>query len=132
VEIRHPQPSQKAGAPRFIGDVWFNTIARGEGESRIRVTTVRFNPGARSAWHSHAVGQTLYVTEGVALVQSRGEDVVRLRAGDVAHTPGGEWHWHGADGQHFMSHLSVTEAPSDPSVEETVWGDPVGDDEYPG
>ncbi len=70
MEIRSKQPSMKGPAEWFTGDVWIDTIARGEEPSRIRVSAVRFTPGARTAWHSHAVGQTLYVTEGAGLVQS--------------------------------------------------------------
>ena len=89
----------------------------------MRVNAVRFSPGARTAWHSHAVGQTLYVTEGRGLVPSRGGGVVPIRSGDVVHTPADEWHWHGAQPDHGMTHLSITEgtAPGDERPE-TDWG----------
>ena len=73
---------------------------------------VRFAPCARTAWHTHAMGQTLYVTEGIGLVQSRGGEVVVMRPGDTVHTPPGEWHWHGAAPEHFMTHLALWEGPS--------------------
>jgi len=131
VEVLPRQPSVKGPAEWFTGDVYFNVIARGEEPSRIRVNTVRFAPCARTAWHRHAVGQTLHVTEGVGLVQSRGADVVVMRPGDTVHTPPGEWHWHGAAADQFMTHLAMGEAPApDSGVPETEWGDLVTDEEY--
>jgi quercetin dioxygenase-like cupin family protein len=76
MEIVAKQPITKAPAETFTGDAWFDVIARGEGPSRLRVDVVRFAPGARNAWHSHAAGQTLHVTEGRGLIQSRGGDVI--------------------------------------------------------
>ena len=110
MEVVPKQPSAKGPADWFTGDVWIDAIAKGEEPSRVRVNAVRFSPGARTAWHSHALGQTLYVTEGAGLAQSRDGDIVDIRSGDVVHTPTGEWHWHGAAPGHFMSHLSITEA----------------------
>ena len=86
---------------------------------------MHFTPGARTAWHSHSNGQTLYVTEGEGLVQTRGEQIVAIRSGDTTYTPADEWHWHGATPDHFMTHLSITEG-------DASWGDHVTDDEYPG
>ncbi len=68
-------------------------------------------------------GQTLYVTEGRGRVQARGEQVVELRAGDVHRTPDGQVHWHGSDGEHLMTHLSITQGPA-------TWGEHVTDGEY--
>jgi quercetin dioxygenase-like cupin family protein len=79
--------------------------------------------------HAHAIGQTLYVTEGQGLVQSRGGPVEDIRAGDILSTPPGEWHWHGAAPDHFMTHLSITEAPGDDRPE-ADWGEHVTDHEY--
>jgi quercetin dioxygenase-like cupin family protein len=97
----------------------------------MRANSVHFTPGARTAWHCHAVGQTLYVTEGVGRVQSRGGELVEIRPGDVVHTPPGEWHWHGAAPGHFMTHLAMWEAPA-PETDrpESEWGDHVTDEEY--
>jgi quercetin dioxygenase-like cupin family protein len=114
----------------IAGDAWFDIIARGEVPSRIRVATVHFAPGARTAWHSHAVGQTLHITSGIGLMQCRGGKVIEVRAGDTIYTPPGEWHWHGATPDHFMSHLGVSEAPTPDTVPETEWGDHVTDEEY--
>jgi quercetin dioxygenase-like cupin family protein len=125
MEIVAKQPSVKGPSDLFTGDVWIDGIARGELPSRINVNVVRFSPGARTAWHSHTLGQTLYVTEGRGLIQSRGEAIVEIRSGDVVYTPDAEEHWHGAAADHFMAHLSMTEG--DPH-----WGDHVTDDEYRG
>ena len=127
MEIVTKQPSVKGPAQMFTGDVWYNVIAAGEEPSHIRVNAVHFAPCARTAWHSHAAGQTLHVTEGVGLVQSRGGDVV-MRPGDTIYTPPGEWHWHGAAPDHFMTHLAIWDrADSGP---ESNWGDLVTDQEY--
>jgi quercetin dioxygenase-like cupin family protein len=130
VEVPPKQPSAKGPAEWFTGDVWIDAIARGEVPSRIRVSTVRFTPSARTAWHSHALGQILYVTEGIGLVQSRGSDIVKIRSGDVIYTPPDEWHWHGATPDHFMTHISMTEGVPESQGPETEWGDHVTDDEY--
>jgi quercetin dioxygenase-like cupin family protein len=130
VQIQPKQPSTKGPVDRFTGDVWIDGIARGEEPSRIRVSAVRFTPAARTAWHSHAVGQILYVTEGRGLVQSRGSEVVQIGPGDIVHTPADEWHWHGATPDHFMTHLSITEAAPGGERPEADWGEHVTDEEY--
>jgi quercetin dioxygenase-like cupin family protein len=119
-----PKPrTMKGPTDWFTGDVWIDPIVQPEGDSTLNIGAVRFPPGARTAWHSHDGGQTLYVTEGRGLVQSRGDDVVELRPGDVHHTDHGQEHWHGADHNHFMTHLSITRGPA-------TWGDHVTDAEY--
>ncbi len=125
MEIVRKQPTQKGPPERFTGDVWYDRIAKGPDQPRIRVNVVRFAPGARSAWHAHAMGQTLYVTDGVGNVQSRGGDVIEIRAGDVIYTPPGEWHWHGATEDDFMTHLAMWEEPDEGPPSE--WGDLVTD-----
>ena len=120
----------KGPAAMFAGDVWFDVVAPPqEAPSRMRVNIVRFAPGAHTAWHTHAVGQTLHVTEGVGYVQSRGGDLVEMRPGQSYYTPPGEWHWHGATPDRFMTHLAMWEATEDGSPE-TTWGDHVSE-EYP-
>jgi quercetin dioxygenase-like cupin family protein len=121
-------PTVKAPAETFTGDAWYDIIARGEEPSRVRVNVVRFAPGARNAWHAHALGQTLHVTDGVGRIQSRGGDVKVIRAGDTILTAPQEWHWHGATPDHFMTHLAIWEAPADGA--ETEWGEQVTDGEY--
>jgi quercetin dioxygenase-like cupin family protein len=130
MEIQPKQPTTKGPADRFTGDVWFDVVASGVEPSRLRVNTVRFSPGARTAWHAHAVGQTLYVVDGIGLVQSRGEGLTEMHPGDVVHTPPGEWHWHGASPGHFMSHLAMWEAPAEGP--ESEWAELVTEEEYGG
>ncbi|WP_328321052.1 cupin domain-containing protein [Kribbella sp. NBC_00382] len=122
-------PSTKGPAEMFTGDVWFDVIIRGEEPSRVRVNTVRFAPGARTAWHKHAQGQTLHVTDGVGLIQARGGEVTTIRPGDVIYTPPGEWHWHGGSPDNFMVHTAIWEA-GEPDVPESEWGEHVTDAEY--
>ena len=93
------------------------------------VALVRFTPGARTNWHSHAVGQTLHVTEGVGLVGVRDGSVVRVRAGDTVVCPPGEDHWHGAAADTFMCHLAMLEALPD-GGDPTTWLEPVTDEQY--
>ena len=133
MQIEPKPPTAKGPAGWFTGDVFLDAIVRGEEPSRVRVMAVRFTPSARTAWHSHAVGQTLYVTEGRGLIQARDGEIAVIRAGDVITTPSGEVHWHGADPEHYMTHLSITEgvAPGDERPE-TDWGEHVTDDEYHG
>ena len=130
MEIQAKQPSTKGPADMFTGDVWFDVIARGEEPSRLRVNAVHFAPGARTAWHTHAAGQTLHVTEGVGLVQSRGGDLVVMKPGDTVYTLPGEWHWHGAAPEHFMTHLAMWETVGEGQGPETTWGEHVSDEEY--
>jgi quercetin dioxygenase-like cupin family protein len=125
MEVQRKSPSAKGPAEWFTGDVWIDPIARGEAPSRLAVSAVHFTPGARTAWHSHSHGQTLYVTEGEGRVQSRGETTVTIRPGDTIHTPADEWHWHGAGPDHFMTHLSITEG-------DVSWAEHVTDAEYGG
>jgi quercetin dioxygenase-like cupin family protein len=120
--------SDKGADTMFSGDVYVDIIFKGEEPSRVRVNSVHFAPGSRTAWHSHAVGQALHVTEGIGLVQSSGGEIVAIRSGDTIYTPPGEWHWHGATRNRFMTHLAIWEAPE--SGEESTWGELVRDDEY--
>jgi quercetin dioxygenase-like cupin family protein len=122
------QPTVKAPAENFTGDVWYDVVARGEPPSRVRVSVVRFSPGSRNGWHAHALGQTLHVIDGVGRVQARGGSVMEMRAGDTVRTDPGEWHWHGAAPEHFMTHLAIWEAPAQGA--ETEWGELVTDTEY--
>jgi quercetin dioxygenase-like cupin family protein len=132
MEVTSRKPTAKGPAETFTGDVWLDPIAYGDEPSRVRVNAVRFSPGARTAWHSHTLGQTLFVLEGAGLAQSRGGDVLRIRAGDVIYTRADEEHWHGAAPDHFMSHLSITEGTGDSEKPESNWGEHVTDEEYRG
>ncbi|HEY7065070.1 MAG TPA: cupin domain-containing protein [Chloroflexota bacterium] len=128
MEIRPKRPTVKGAAAQFTGDVYLDAVAQGTGPSRLGVNIVRFTPGARTAWHAHPVGQTLYVTEGRGRVQSRGGERVEFHAGQVIYTPPSEWHWHGATPTDFMTHISLVEA--DEHGNGATWGDHVTDEEY--
>jgi quercetin dioxygenase-like cupin family protein len=130
MKIPDGRATVKAPTETFTGDAWFDVVVRGEEPSRVRVSVVHFAPGARNAWHSHAMGQTLHVTEGVGRTQARGGEVLEIRAGDTIQTPPGEWHWHGAAPDRFMTHLAIYEAPADGP--ETEWAALVTDAEYEG
>jgi quercetin dioxygenase-like cupin family protein len=130
VEIQVKKPSAKGPAGMFTGEVWFDVIAQGEEPSRIRVSTVRFAPCARTAWHRHALGQTLHVTDGIGLIQARGGKVLEIRPGDTIYTPPGEWHWHGAMPDHFMIHIAIWESPGEGQGPEAEIGNLVTDEEY--
>lgn len=124
MDVLPKQSTIKGPAEWFTGDVWFDVVARADEPARLRMNTVRFAPCARTAWHSHALGQTLYVTEGVGLVQARGGQVIVLRPGDVVWTPPGEEHWHGAAPDRFMVHAALWEG------DDTTWGELVTDEAY--
>lgn len=124
----NPQTS-KGPADWFTGDVYPTIVAIGEEPSKVRMGSVHFAPCARTAWHSHAVGQYLYITEGTAYVQERDGKKVVLKPGEVIYTAPGVEHWHGASPDSFMTHLAVWEASSTDEPE-TSWGEHVTDKEY--
>lgn len=130
MNIDPKKPTAKGPGETFTGDVYVDAIASPQNDDqRMAVAKVRFTPGARSAWHSHARGRTLYVTEGVALLGTRDGSVIRATPGDTVYTPPGEEHWHGATKQDFMEHLAMLENGDDPSTT-TGWLDQVTADDY--
>jgi quercetin dioxygenase-like cupin family protein len=129
MELRPVNPTVKTPARNFTGDVYLTPVFSGTGPSRMTVGLVRFTPGARTNWHSHAVGQTLHVTDGVGLVGIRDGSVVRVRAGDTVVCPPGEEHWHGAAADTFMSHFAMLEARPD-GGDPTTWLEPVDEERY--
>ncbi|MEV0718458.1 cupin domain-containing protein [Asanoa sp. NPDC050611] len=129
MELRPVSATVKAPARNFTGEVYLTPIYSGAEPSRMTVALVRFTPGAHTNWHSHAVGQTLHVTEGVGLVGTRDGQVLRIRAGDTVVCPPGEEHWHGAAGETFMSHLAMLESLTG-GVDPTTWLEPVDDEHY--
>ena len=129
MELRPVSPTAKGPAQTFTGDVYVTHIYQGQEPSRMVVALVRFSPGARTSWHSHAVGQTLHVTDGVGLVGTRDGSVVRVRPGDTVVCPPGEEHWHGAAADTFMSHFAMLENLPD-GGDPTTWLEPVADERY--
>ena len=129
MELKTVSPTVKQPGTTFTGDVYMTPIYFGSAPSRMTVALVRFTPGARTNWHRHDVGQTLHVTEGVALVGTRDGSVVRARAGDTVICPPGEEHWHGATADTFMNHFAMLEANPDGS-DPTTWLEPVADQVY--
>ncbi len=120
--------TSKTPAERFTGDVYLTMIKSPTPPSRLVAALVRFTPGARTNWHSHALGQTLHVTEGVGYVVNRDGQVITMRAGDTVWTPPGEEHWHGGTAGNFMCHLALLEAGTD--GDGTTWLEPVSDADY--
>jgi quercetin dioxygenase-like cupin family protein len=129
MQLQSPRATVKTPASNFSGDVYMTPIATGQSPSRMTAALVRFTPGARTHWHSHAVGQTLHVSEGIGLVGTRDGAVVRVRAGDTVLCPPGEQHWHGATAETFMSHFALLEVSSDGS-DPTTWLEPVTAEQY--
>jgi quercetin dioxygenase-like cupin family protein len=112
----------------FTGTVAIDPIRNPDDQSAIGCAHVRFLPGARTAWHTHPKGQTLYVTDGVGLVATRGGPVREIRPGDVVYIEPGEQHWHGATATCFMAHVAMQEA--DDSGQVVTWLRHVTDSEY--
>jgi quercetin dioxygenase-like cupin family protein len=112
----------------FTGDVYIDTVAAPAEGSRLTASSVHFTPGARTAWHTHPNGQTIYVTEGVGLCQCRGGPIEVIRPGDRVFFEPGEDHWHGAAPDRFMTHLAMLEV--DVEGNNATWGDHVTDEEY--
>ncbi len=121
------QPSQKGPADYFTGAVRIDPLNVADAPARHSAALVTFEPGARSNWHTHPLGQTLIVTAGMGWTQCEGEAVVEIRAGDVIWCPPGHRHWHGASPTTAMSHIAVQEALDGKNV---VWGEKVTDVEY--
>ena len=112
----------------FTGGVYVDTVAAPSDASRVGAASVHFTPGARTAWHTHPHGQTIWVTEGVGLCQRQGGPVEVIRPGDRVFFEPDEVHWHGATPTRFMTHIAIQQADDEGSV--VVWGDHVGDAEY--
>jgi quercetin dioxygenase-like cupin family protein len=112
----------------FTGAVFIDAIAAPSAASRIGAAHVHFAPGARTAWHTHPLGQTIWVTDGVGLCQRRGGPVELIRPGDRVFFEPGEDHWHGAAPTRFMAHVAMQQADEEGNV--VNWGEHVGDDEY--
>ena len=112
----------------FTGAVYLDPVATPADSSRLFAASVHFEPGARTAWHTHPHGQTIFVTEGVGRCQRRGGPVETIRPGDRVFFAPGEDHWHGAAPDRFMTHLAMLDVDDDGNS--ATWGEHVTDDEY--
>ena len=112
----------------FTGTVYIDTVATPSEPSRLGAANVHFAPSARTAWHTHPLGQTIYVTEGVGLCQRRGGPIEVIRPGDRVLFEPGEDHWRGAARNRFMTHIAMQEADDEGSP--VAWGEHVTDEEY--
>ena len=112
----------------FTGAVYIDTVATPAGASRLSASSVHFTPGARTAWHTHPNGQTIFVTEGVGLAQRRGGPIEVIRPGDRVFFEPGENHWHGAAPTRFMTHIAMLDV--DDKGNNATWGDHVSDADY--
>jgi quercetin dioxygenase-like cupin family protein len=121
------QPSGKGPADWFTGTVRIDPVFTAPAPARAAGAAVTFEPGARTAWHTHPLGQTLVVLSGVGRVQTEGEPIAEIRPGDVVWIPPGERHWHGAAPTTAMTHLAIQEALDGKAVE---WMEHVSDAQY--
>ncbi len=129
MQITHSSnPTHKGPADHFTGDVYVDTVAEVAAPWRTAAALVHFTPGARTAWHTHPIGQTIFVTEGVGLCQREGGEVEEIRPGDRVFFEPGENHWHGAAPDRFMAHIAMQEADETGSA--VAWGRHVTDEEY--
>jgi quercetin dioxygenase-like cupin family protein len=129
MQITRNTPETASGpSDWFTGAVFIDTVAEPSGSSRVAAANVHFSPGARTAWHTHPNGQTIWVTEGVGACQRRGGPVELIRPGDRVFFEPGEEHWHGAAPTRFMVHVAIHPADDDGTT--VTWGDHVTDEEY--
>jgi len=122
-------PTRRGPADWFTDMVWQDPVIEAPAPARIRANVVSFDPGARTAWHTHPLGQTLYVLSGCGRVQVWGGEIREIRAGDVVWFPPGEKHWHGAGPDTAMTHLALQEAQDGKAVD---WLEHVTDQQYAG
>ena len=123
------EPSTKGPADYFTGTVRVDPLFQADAPARVAGVSVTFEPGARTAWHTHPLGQTLVVTAGLGRVQTWGGPVEEIRPGDIVWFPPGEKHWHGASPATAMTHLAIQERLDGKAVE---WLEHVTDDQYAG
>ena len=121
------RPTRKASSEYFTGTVWQDPIIDAAEPARVRALKVAFEPGARTAWHKHPLGQTLYIINGTGLVGLRNEAPQLIKAGDTVWIPPEEEHWHGASATNSMTHIAIQEALNGSVAE---WLEKVSDDQY--
>ncbi len=125
---RSPSETTKGPADWFTGDVYLDAVAAAPAPGRVQANLVHFTPGARTAWHTHPLGQTIYVTEGIGLAQRRGGPVEIIRPGDRVFFAPDEEHWHGAAQSRLMVHLALNEVDDEHVA--AHWGEKVTAEEY--
>ncbi|HZL44124.1 MAG TPA: cupin domain-containing protein [Verrucomicrobiae bacterium] len=123
------QPSSKGPADWFTGTVRIDALFQANAPARAAGASVTFEPGARTAWHTHPLGQTLIVTAGCGLAQRLGGPIEQIRPGDVIWFPPGEKHWHGATATTAMTHIAIQEQLDGKTVD---WMEKVSDEQYQG
>ena len=128
VITRNEGETRRGASEWFSGEVYIDAVAAPSEGSRVNASSVHFTPGARTAWHTHPNGQTIWVIEGIGRCQRRGGPVEVIRPGDRVFFEPGEDHWHGAAPDRFMIHLAILEVDDDGNV--ATWGDHVTDEEY--
>lgn len=122
------RPTKQGAAANFSGTVFQDEVVVGQNPSRMRATVVSFTPGARTGWHSHPVGQTLYCLSGIGRICFEGEAPQILHPGDTVLIPPDTRHWHGAAPDRLFSHLAMSETSE--AGGGTAWGQHVSDAEY--
>ena len=121
------KPTRKATSEYFTGVVWQDPIIEAPEPARVRALKVAFEPGARTAWHTHPLGQTLYVLSGIGLIGLRNKAPLSIKAGDTVWIPPGEEHWHGASATNSMTHIAIQEALNESVAE---WLEKVSEEQY--
>jgi len=121
------RPAEQGPADYFTGSVRIERLIAADAPARVAAANVTFEAGARTAWHTHPLGQTLIVTAGAGWAQREGGPKEEIRAGDVVWFPPGEKHWHGARADTALTHIAIQEAEGGKTVE---WMEKVSDDQY--
>ncbi|WLA78944.1 MULTISPECIES: (R)-mandelonitrile lyase [Bradyrhizobium] len=129
IHVSGSRPTRRAPKENFTGTVLQDPINMAPAPARLNASRVSFEPGARTAWHTHPLGQTLYVISGIGRVQAKGGPIREIRPGDVVWIPPNEKHWHGATPDNSMTHIAMQEALD--GVYST-WMEHVTDEEYNG
>jgi quercetin dioxygenase-like cupin family protein len=127
IHLAGSRPTRRAPSEHFTGTVWQDPIIQADAPARVVAARVAFEPGARTNWHTHPLGQTLYVLSGIGLFQTKGGPINEIRPGDVIWIPPNEKHWHGGSPTNGMTHIAIQE-----SLEGnySTWMEPVTDAEY--
>ncbi|QPF81820.1 cupin domain-containing protein [Bradyrhizobium genosp. L] len=129
IHVSGSRPTRRAPKENFTGSVLQDPINMAPAPARLNASRVSFEPGARTAWHTHPLGQTLYVISGIGRVQAKGGPIREIRPGDVVWIPPNEKHWHGASPGNSMTHIAMQEALDGVF---STWMEHVTDEEYNG